>query len=61
MYEIIVLFEGYSTKVDSRTQDANCSCTLIKGPKNIIVDTLTAWDRDKLLGGTFLFLSKPFY
>ncbi|KAI5635737.1 metallo-beta-lactamase superfamily domain-containing protein [Phthorimaea operculella] len=28
---------------------ANCSCTLIKGRHNVIVDTMTAWDSEKIL------------
>lgn len=28
--------------------DANCTCTVIMGPKLIVVDTMTAWDREKL-------------
>lgn len=28
---------------------ANCSCTLIKASKNVIVDTMTAWDRERIL------------
>ena len=28
---------------------ANCSCTLIKASKNIIVDTMTAWDQGKII------------
>ncbi|KAG7205819.1 hypothetical protein KM043_007762 [Ampulex compressa] len=28
---------------------ANCSCTLIEGPKLIIVDTMTAWDRELIV------------
>ncbi|XP_017783144.1 PREDICTED: metallo-beta-lactamase domain-containing protein 1 [Nicrophorus vespilloides] len=46
-YEIIVLFDGYSKNVEEGML-ANCTCTLIKGPKNIIVDTMTAWDGDFL-------------
>ncbi|KAJ8684171.1 hypothetical protein QAD02_019963 [Eretmocerus hayati] len=49
MYEVFVLFEGYSTQIDNVTMDANCSCTLIKGPKNIIIDTMTAWDGQSIL------------
>ncbi|OAD62304.1 Metallo-beta-lactamase domain-containing protein 1 [Eufriesea mexicana] len=49
MCEVIVLFNGYSTKLDDRTMKANCSCTLIKATKNIIVDTMTAWDREKII------------
>ncbi|XP_013176289.1 PREDICTED: metallo-beta-lactamase domain-containing protein 1 isoform X2 [Papilio xuthus] len=49
MSEVIVLCNGYSTiseAVDEMT--ANCTCTLIKGVQNIIVDTMTAWDADKI-------------
>jgi len=45
-----VLHNGHSRK-DEKTGDmyANCTVTLIKGSKfNIIVDTMTAWDGDKL-------------
>ncbi|XP_015610135.1 metallo-beta-lactamase domain-containing protein 1 [Cephus cinctus] len=49
MNEVIVLFDGYSKQLDDETMDANCSCTLIKGQKNIIVDTMTAWDRERLV------------
>ncbi|XP_076752573.1 metallo-beta-lactamase domain-containing protein 1 [Xylocopa sonorina] len=49
MCEVIVLFSGYSTKLDDGTMKANCSCTLIKASKNIIVDTMTAWDREKII------------
>ena len=52
MYEVHVLFEGYSTQIDEVTMDANCSCTLIKGPnKNVIVDTMTAWDTQDIVDG----------
>lgn len=51
MCEVIVLFEGYSKRLNETTMDANCTCTLIKGPKLIIVDTMTAWDREKILYG----------
>ncbi|KAK3858913.1 hypothetical protein Pcinc_034931 [Petrolisthes cinctipes] len=33
---------------------ANCTCTLIKGPNNMIIDTLTAWDKDNILAGLAL-------
>ncbi|CAB0033729.1 unnamed protein product [Trichogramma brassicae] len=53
--EVIVLYEGYSTKIDDGTMSANCSCTLIKTPeKNIIVDTMTAWDKDKIIAALAL-------
>lgn len=51
MNEVIVLFDGYSTKLENGAMKANCSCTLIKGTKNIIVDTMTAWDRDRIVEG----------
>ncbi|KAH0548958.1 metallo-beta-lactamase domain-containing protein 1 isoform X1 [Cotesia glomerata] len=50
MYQVIVLFNGYSKQLEDGKSEANCSCTLIKGQEiNIIVDTMTAWDRDKIL------------
>ncbi|KYN04763.1 PREDICTED: metallo-beta-lactamase domain-containing protein 1 [Cyphomyrmex costatus] len=49
MCEIIVLFNGYSKNLDDKKMDANCTCTLIRGPKLIIVDTMTAWDRERLI------------
>lgn len=48
-YEVIVLFDGYSTATENGTQ-SNCSCTLLKSNiNNIIIDTMTAWDGDKLV------------
>ena len=51
MIDVIVLFEGYaSTSDNGKVMKANCTCTLIKGPEyNIIIDTMTPWDKDKLL------------
>ncbi|KAF3428773.1 hypothetical protein E2986_02275 [Frieseomelitta varia] len=49
MCEVLVLFNGHSTKFDDEIMKANCSCTLIKASKNIIVDTMTAWDREKII------------
>nr|XP_012225120.1 PREDICTED: metallo-beta-lactamase domain-containing protein 1 [Linepithema humile]XP_012225121.1 PREDICTED: metallo-beta-lactamase domain-containing protein 1 [Linepithema humile] len=49
MCEVVVLFEGYSKELDDGKMDANCSCILIKGSKLIIVDTMTAWDREKII------------
>ncbi|KAF5304534.1 hypothetical protein FQA39_LY09585 [Lamprigera yunnana] len=46
-YEIVILFEGYSTNTEEGTL-ANCTCTLLNGPNKIIVDTMTAWDGPKL-------------
>ncbi|XP_050477043.1 metallo-beta-lactamase domain-containing protein 1 [Bombus huntii] len=53
MAEVIVLFNGYSTKLGNEIMKANCSCTLIKASKNIIVDTMTAWDREKIIQALF--------
>lgn len=47
-YEVCVLFNGYSKIVEAGFL-ANCTCTLIKGPKNIIVDTMTSWDGPRIL------------
>lgn len=46
--DTVVLFDGYS-KMENGTYYANCSCVLIKGPPNVIVDTMTAWDGDRIL------------
>lgn len=55
MNEIIVLFDGYSHP-DGENQRANCTCTLIKGvDKNIIIDTMTPWDKDKIISGKWTF------
>lgn len=43
-----VLFSGYSKFQDGKYL-SNCSCVLIKGPPNVIVDTMTAWDEQKIL------------
>nr|XP_022904742.1 metallo-beta-lactamase domain-containing protein 1 [Onthophagus taurus] len=45
--EVVVLFEGYSRKFQDVLQ-ANCTCTLIKAQVNIIVDTMTAWDGERI-------------
>ncbi|KAL0105026.1 hypothetical protein PUN28_016564 [Cardiocondyla obscurior] len=48
MCEIVVLFDGFSRRLDNGDMHANCSCVLIKGPKLIVVDTMTAWDSKRL-------------
>uniref|UniRef100_A0A8D8WDH3 Metallo-beta-lactamase domain-containing protein 1 n=1 Tax=Cacopsylla melanoneura TaxID=428564 RepID=A0A8D8WDH3_9HEMI len=49
-YEVHVLFNGYSTVLDTGGMRANCSCTLITGGEHkIIVDTMTAWDGDRIV------------
>lgn len=48
MYEVHTLFVGYSRPIEDGML-ANCSCTLIKGQKNIIVDTMTPWDGKNLI------------
>ncbi|KAJ8883460.1 hypothetical protein PR048_015304 [Dryococelus australis] len=47
-YKVYVLFDGYST-IQGNIQTANCTCSLITGPKNVIVDTMTPWDGARLL------------
>lgn len=47
-YSVCVLKEGYS-KMEKGKLIANSTCTLIKGNSNIIVDTLSPWDKDFLL------------
>lgn len=49
MSEVIVLYDGYSSMCGKDQMSANCSCSLIIGENNIIVDTMTAWDSEKVL------------
>ncbi|XP_039275308.1 metallo-beta-lactamase domain-containing protein 1 [Nilaparvata lugens] len=55
-YKVKVLYPGYSRLSSTRpttdnVMEANCSCTLITGNLNIIVDTMTPWDSQKILKG----------
>ncbi|CAO1433006.1 unnamed protein product [Diamesa serratosioi] len=49
--QVFQLFVGYSMFDETRDEmKANCSVTLVKSEsKNILIDCLTAWDRDILL------------
>lgn len=47
-YKVYILHEGYSEFLGDEMK-ANCTCTVIKGRKNIIVDTMTPWDKDLIL------------
>ncbi|KAF6198292.1 hypothetical protein GE061_008040 [Apolygus lucorum] len=47
-YQVQVLHEGYSRLIEE-VFEANCTCTLITGPNNIIVDTMTPWDGNFIL------------
>lgn len=38
------------------TMTANCTCTLVKGEKNIIVDTMTPWDKQLIIDGKLIAL-----
>lgn len=46
-YRVHVLFDGYCRPIDGGMA-ANCSCTLIRGPKTVVVDTMTPWDGPRL-------------
>lgn len=60
MYKVHVLFNGFSRLSENgKEMYANCTCSLIKGPKNIIIDTMTAWDKDKILEGLSSFDLSP--
>ncbi|RZF39237.1 hypothetical protein LSTR_LSTR010331 [Laodelphax striatellus] len=50
-YKVKVLYPGYSRIQTDDIMEANCSCTLITGNLNIIVDTMTPWDSEKILKG----------
>lgn len=56
MSKIIILYNGYSTMSGKDEMVANCTCTLVKGSHNIIVDTMTAWDSEKIVTGKFRFV-----
>ncbi|XP_061708671.1 metallo-beta-lactamase domain-containing protein 1 [Cydia pomonella] len=49
MSEVTVLYEGYSNMTGKDQMTANCSCTLITGTHNVVVDTMTAWDSQKII------------
>ncbi|KAI8438304.1 hypothetical protein MSG28_010877 [Choristoneura fumiferana] len=49
MSDVNVLYEGYSIMTDKDQMIANCSCILITGNQNVIVDTMTAWDSEKII------------
>lgn len=51
MYEVIILKEGYNISEGPGHQKACGTITLLKGPKNIIVDTGNPWDKDLILQG----------
>ncbi|PVD18606.1 hypothetical protein C0Q70_21156 [Pomacea canaliculata] len=51
MYDILVIKEGYTKPMKRGLLEAGGSITLLKGPKNIIVDTGSPWDKDLLLSG----------
>ena len=48
-YEVIPLIEGYSINDGPGAQYATGSSTLVKGLKNVIVDTGNPSEKDKLL------------
>lgn len=52
-YEVYVLENGYSRVQEDGNMIANCTCTLLKGKHNIIVDTMTPWDKQKIIDGKF--------
>ena len=51
-YEVFIIHNGYSKSIEIG-MEANCTCTLIKGKYNVIVDTMTPWDREVVLEGNF--------
>lgn len=50
-YEVFIIQHGFSRMVNDHTMIANCTCTLLKGRYNIIIDTMTAWDREIIIEG----------
>lgn len=57
-YEVHVLHTGYSGTTD-QGMIANCSCTLIRGRHNVIVDTMTPWDKDRIISALALHKLTP--
>lgn len=53
-YKVTVLYPGYS-RLEEDGMVANCSCSLIIGKLNVIVDTMTPWDKDKIIQGYLQF------
>ena len=51
MAKVTVLFDGFSRLNETKTKMfANCTCSLIQSQNlNIIVDTMTPWDKDILV------------
>jgi hypothetical protein len=58
MNSVKVLANGYSRMEDGFMR-AKCTCTLVRGPgMTMVIDTMTGWDKDLLLGGN-LSRSRP--
>uniref|UniRef100_A0A1B6D001 Metallo-beta-lactamase domain-containing protein 1 n=1 Tax=Clastoptera arizonana TaxID=38151 RepID=A0A1B6D001_9HEMI len=49
-FEVHILATGYSQMING-IMKANCSCTLVTGRKNIIIDTMTPWDKELIING----------
>ena len=51
MFEVTILFEGYSgVEEGGRAMRANCTCTLVRGEGvTAVVDTRTAWDGEEIV------------
>lgn len=48
-YEVKILQTGYARCLGPAQMQADGTITLVKGPKNIIVDTGGPWDREKII------------
>ncbi|XP_066903778.1 metallo-beta-lactamase domain-containing protein 1 isoform X2 [Halyomorpha halys] len=49
VYEVFIVQEGYYKELEDGCVKKNCTCALIKGKVNVIVDTLTPWDKQQIL------------
>jgi glyoxylase-like metal-dependent hydrolase (beta-lactamase superfamily II) len=47
-YEVVVLKNGYARRIGPTEQRADGSITLVKGPKNVIIDTGGPWNKAKI-------------
>lgn len=52
MYELFFVRKGHCSKFEEH-YSKTCTCTLIKGKYNVIVNTLSYWDRWSVLKGLY--------
>ncbi|XP_014287643.1 metallo-beta-lactamase domain-containing protein 1 [Halyomorpha halys] len=58
-YEVCIIQKGYYIVTEGSDLSARCTCTLIKGKKNVIVNTMTGWDASVLAEGLVRYDMEP--